>query len=78
MSLAHDPLGTELTCPACLSGKTGYDHDAVRRARPDDFDRQLEHLMRQIARGMPAVAGYTLHTDAPRRAQRWLREQVGR
>lgn len=28
-SLPHDPRATEQTCPACLSGATGYDHEAV-------------------------------------------------
>lgn len=87
MSAQHDPTATNAAaCQACRAGATGYDHDAVRARRPKDFEAQVRAHVETIAKLRPlpnlgaenkplthVFAGVTLHPDAPRRAQRWLR-----
>lgn len=77
MSAQHDPTAPNSeaceACEACRTGATGYDHDAVRARRPKDFEAQVRGHVETIARGGGVFAGITLHPDAPRRAQRWLR-----
>jgi hypothetical protein len=73
----HDPEATALTCAACRAGALGFDHEAVRGARPKDFEEQMRAHVTVIARG-GSVAGLALRPDAARRAQRWLRAHPGR
>jgi hypothetical protein len=61
-----------LTCAACLAGASGFDHEAVRGARPKAFDALVREHLTTIALG-GTVAGIALHPEAARRAQRWLR-----
>lgn len=47
-SLEHDPLATEETCRACQAGDGSYgfrpyDHKAVTKHRPRNFDEMVEH-----------------------------------
>ena len=49
MTIEHNPLVTKEKCPACQLGENSYgfrpfDHEAVLKHRPRDFDEQVESL----------------------------------
>jgi hypothetical protein len=75
VSIEHLPTArSSAECPACQGGAAGFDHEAVYRARPKDFDAQVARMVEEVARGARMMAGVTLHPNATRQAQRWLRE----
>lgn len=73
--IEHIPTArTSAECEACRLGVVGYDHEAVYKARPRDFDAQVIAMVRTVAAGAKTLAGVSLHPDAPRRAALRLKE----
>jgi len=69
----HDPLATAETCAGCKLQPGSYDHEAVRRARPRDFEAQVErHVREGLTNGQ--IAGYKLQEGSQRKARRFLAE----
>ena len=79
-AIEHNPHArTAAECRACddpdAYGFRVFDHVAVHKSRPPDFDAQVRAMVEQVAHGAPSLAGVSLHPDAARRARRWLKEQ---
>lgn len=72
--IEHDPTATEWTCPACRLGIGGpYDHEAVRAARPADFDAQVKAMVQAVANGARELHGVTLGEGSQERAAEYFK-----
>lgn len=75
MRSVHNPMATPSTCPGCLADQGGYDHEAVARARPRDFEDQvLEHVRSGLATGM--IGGVALSEGYRARSVRYLASKI--
>lgn len=73
MKAVHDPLSPAARCAGCVVDPGGFDHEAVLRRRPVDFDALVVALIREgIAEGK--IVGVTLGPHAPGKAWSYLRE----
>ena len=73
----HNPHArTAAECRGCddpeAPGFRPFDHAAVYKRRPADFDEQVRVMVEQVARGAPQLAGVQLHPGAAKMAKRWL------
>jgi hypothetical protein len=75
VKIDHNPAVPAALCAACRAGQIGFDHEAVLRHRPANFDARVIELVRRVANGATDLDGISLHPDAPKRARRWLAER---